>query len=204
MHKPTMRTVSRWMVISLVVVVGASIALHSALVGPADASSHLTAGTALDGRQAPDFALGDQSGHTLRLSQLRGHVVVITFLDATCNTTCSVSAACLDQTGQLLAGSAGQVEWLAVSINPSNTAADAQTFIQSHRITVPLRILLGSPVQLSAVWQAYGIHVPASSAASTSTPMVSYVIDATGHERELLHPAYDPKAAAQDIRALSA
>jgi cytochrome oxidase Cu insertion factor (SCO1/SenC/PrrC family) len=206
MHKPTMRTASRWMVISLVAVVGASIALHSAVAGPAAASTRLAAGTALDGRPAPDFTLQDQNGHSVRLNQLRGHVVVVTFLDAACISTCTVSAQCLDETAQFLGVGTAQVAWLAVSVNPSNTAADAQTFIAKHHISVPLHILLGTPEQLRAVWQAYTIPVSTSgdAAASVTSGMMSYVIDTSGHEREILRQTYDPKTAAHDIRELTA
>jgi cytochrome oxidase Cu insertion factor (SCO1/SenC/PrrC family) len=206
MHKPTMRTVSRWMVISLVVAVGASIALHSAVAGPSAGSTRLAAGTALDGRPAPDFTLHDQNGHTVRLSQLHGRVVVVSFLDAACISTCTVSAQCLDETAQFLGAGADQVAWLAVSVNPRNTDTDAQTFIAKHHISVPLHILLGTPEQLRAVWQAYTI--PASTtgdaAASVTSSMISYVIDTSGHEREILRQTYDPKTAAHDIRELTA
>jgi cytochrome oxidase Cu insertion factor (SCO1/SenC/PrrC family) len=205
MHKPTMRTVSRWMVVSLVVIVGASIMLHNALAGPSNAAPHLTAGTQLDGRQAPDFALRDQTGTTIRLSQLHGRVVMLSFLDAACTSACTVDAECLEQTAHDLTGNSAPVTWLAVSTNPSNTAASAQAYIESHHITVPLHILLGSPAELRSVWQAYAISVaPAQgSNSAASATAVSYVLDPSGREQELLHQDYDPHAAAQDIRALS-
>lgn len=209
MHKPTMRTVSRWMVISLVAIVGGSIALHSVLYGSAGAATapHLAAGKSLDGQLAPDFTLRDQAGQAIRLSHLRGHVVVVTFLDATCVSACAVSAQCLDQTGQLLASASSQVEWLAVSVNPRNTPADAKAFIEQHHVTVPLHVLLGSAEQLRAVWQAYGVQVDAAapdagSGAGGVGPVATYVLDADGHEREALAQSYDPQVAAQDIRAL--
>ena len=205
MHKPTMRTVSRWLVVSLVVVVGASIIVHGALVHPSQTSARLVAGQPLDGRPAPDFTLRDQDGRSVRLSQLRGQVVVITFLDAACTGACDVGVECMDETSQELASGASRVVWLGVSLNSSNTAADAKRFLEQHHVTVPLHILLGSTQQLSAVWQAYAAPAPlAAHASSSPSPDLSYIIDATGHERELLHPTYDPKAAARDILALSA
>lgn len=204
MHKPTMRSVSRWMVISLVVIVGASVTLHGALVHTPAPGRPLVAGSALNGRLAPDFALRDQDDQMVRLSDLRGHIVVVTFLDANCASTCTVTAQCMDQTALMLGVQSSNVEWLAVSVNPSNTLVDAQSFVDKHHMTVPLHVLLGSRDQLSAIWQAYSVRVPPtrSTAGSAPSSAVSYVIDATGHERELLDQSYDPKAAARDIRTL--
>lgn len=203
MHKPTMRTVSRWMVLLLVVIIAAGTVVRNALVHSPQ-SSHLIAGTALDGRLAPDFTLRDQANRLVRLSGLRGHVIVVTFLDAACVNTCTVTAQCLDQTAQMLGVRSSKVDWLAVSLNAHNTAGDAQSFVDKHNVTVPLHVLLGTQDQLSAIWQAYAIHVSSLNSAGASSPgaTVSYVIDTTGHERELLDQSYDPRAAAQDISGL--
>ncbi|HEY7780906.1 MAG TPA: SCO family protein [Ktedonobacterales bacterium] len=201
----SLRTISRLMVIVLVVVLGVAIGLHNVLAGRgAPPAPKLVAGTTLDGHAAPSFALVDQTGTTVSLARLRGHPVVITFLDATCVTECPLTAQYLDWTAQFLGPRAHDVVWLAVSVNPSNTPAQAQAFITKNHVAVPLHVLLGTPAQLSAVWHAYYIDVVPSTTGDVEHTIATYLIDPAGHEREILDQAYDAKLAAQDLRALGA
>jgi cytochrome oxidase Cu insertion factor (SCO1/SenC/PrrC family) len=201
----SLRTISRSLVVVLVVLLGVAIGLHNVLAGGGTpAAPKLAAGTALDGRSAPAFTLVDQSGATISLARLRGHPVVITFLDATCVTECPLTAQYLDWTAQFLGARAHNVVWLAVSVNPTNTPAQADAFIAKNHVAIPLHVLLGSQAQLSAVWHAYYIDVVPSATGDVEHTIVTYLIDPQGHERELLDQAYDAKLAAQDLRALGA
>ena len=202
---PKLRTVSRWIVITLVVLVGCAVILHNALL-PSQAASTLQAGTTLSGKPAPVFQLTDQTGKVIALAQLRGHPVVLTFLDATCPSSCPATAPGLDRTAQLLGVRSKDVAWLALSVNPANTPADAAAFMAAQQVKVPLHVLVGTASQLAPLWQAYGIAVslPAAPGGATQHTVVTYLIDARGHERELLNQTYDPKLAAQDLRTLLA
>lgn len=199
----SLRTISRSLVIVLVVLLGAAIGLHNVLAGrSAPAAPKLAAGTTLDGRPAPTFTLVDQSGATVALAHLRGHPVVLTFLDATCTTECPLTAQYLGWTAQFLGPKAHDVVWLAVSVNPTNTPAQADAFITKNHVAIPLHVLLGSQSQLSAVWHDYYIDVIPSATGDVEHTIVTYLIDPDGHEREVLDQAYDAKLAAQDLRAL--
>lgn len=202
-----LRTISRLSVIALVVIVGTIMALHSRFdSGAASAEAQppkLTAGTNLNGTAAPDFTLKDQTGATVSLDQFRGHPVVLTFIDATCTTECPVTAQYLDWTAQFLGtkATAGTV-WLAVTVNPENTAADAQGFITKNKVTAPLHLLLGTHDQLAPLWSAYHIYVQPTPSGDVEHTIVTYVIDKQGREQEVLDQSYDPKAAAKDVQAL--
>src|SRR5438874_13789831 len=49
-------------------------------------------GFPMTGNMAPDFTLTDQFGHPVTLSSLRGHEVVLAFIDARCKTLCPLTA----------------------------------------------------------------------------------------------------------------
>lgn len=200
---PKLRTISRWSVIALVVVVGSIIGLHD-LMARSQAAPALVAGTALSGKPAPSFQLRDQTGAIIALDRLRGRPVVLTFLDATCTTECPITAQYLDQTAQFLGPRSKDVTWLALSVNPANTPADANTFIAKNKVVVPLHILLGTQAQLAPLWKAYSIAVAPSPSGDTQHTIATYLIDRWGHEREVLDQVYDAKLAAQDLRVLLA
>lgn len=207
MRTLTMRTGSRVLVIALTVLVSGLILLHSALARPQPAPApalSLAAGTVLNARPAPAIHLADQSGAMISLDQFRGKVILLTFMDATCTQECPITAQYLDWTAQFLGAHASQVAWLAVTVNPTNTPAQANDFMTKNQVVVPLHLLLGTQAQLAPVWKAYGIQVvpPAEPGGDVAHTIVTYVIDRTGHEREVLDQVYDPKLAAQDMVAL--
>lgn len=205
--KLQLRTVSRLSVIALVVVVGMIMALHSRFDGGSASAAaqapKLAAGTDLNGTAAPDFRLTDQNGAVVSLDQFKGHPVVLTFIDATCTTECPVTAQYLDWTSQFLGAKAtsGTV-WLAMTVNPENTVADANGFMSKNKVTVPLRFLLGTHEQLAPLWSAYHIYVQPTPSGDVEHTIVTYLIDKQGHEQEVLDQSYDPKAAAKDVQAL--
>ncbi|MGH2517002.1 MAG: SCO family protein, partial [Ktedonobacterales bacterium] len=200
-----LRTISRLSVVTLVVVVGITVLFlrgHSAL-GSAQAAqppshfarsgsvtTHLVAGTALNGSAAPDFQLRDQHGAVVSLNALRGHPVVLTFIDATCTTECPITAQYLDMTAQLLGPKANQVVWLAMTVNPTNTVADAREFMTKNTVRIPLHLLLGTQAQLAPLWSAYHIFVQPSPTGDVNHTIVTYLIDGQGHEVEVLDQVY--------------
>lgn len=168
-------------------------------------STGLMAGTVLDGRPASPFRLQDQNGQTISLASLRGHVVVLTFLDAVCTQQCPLTAQYLDYTSGFLGPQATQqIEWVAISVNPTNTPAQAKAFLAKHHVTVPIHFLLGTQAQLQPLWKAYGIYVqlPTQPGQDVVHAAFTYLLDQRGDEREILDQVYDMKAAAQDLRII--
>ena len=113
------------------------------------AGSQLPAGVT-----APDFQLHDEYGKTLRMSDLRGKNVAVTFLYSHCQDTCPATAqvirGALDQLGH-------DVPVVAVSVDPANdTEASARAFLSEQRVTGRIRWALGTRQQLEPVWRAFG------------------------------------------------
>jgi cytochrome oxidase Cu insertion factor (SCO1/SenC/PrrC family) len=144
----------------------------------------LKVGTVLDGAAAPAFALRNQVGAAVNLQQMRGHVVVLTILDATCTAECPVTAQYLDWTGQFLGKDVQNVGWMAMSVNPSNTKEDAETFLNKNSVQAPLHILMGGEEKLAPLWKAYHIVVQPDEDGDVQHSLGLYVIEAQGRERE--------------------
>jgi cytochrome oxidase Cu insertion factor (SCO1/SenC/PrrC family) len=165
-------------------------------------STKLVAGSTLAGRAAPNFTLTDQNGNTVSLAALKGHPIFLTFMDATCTQECPITAQWIDWTANFLGpkGTA-QVKWLVVSVNPSNTPADAHDFITKNKVTAPLDFLMGTQAQLAPVWHDYGVAVVPTKT-DVQHSVANFLIDSQGREVEYLDGGFDPKNAAHDLQLL--
>jgi len=199
----TLRTISRGIVVALVVVVGVVIVIHDRVT--ATQAAPQLAGTDLGGVPAPNFTLMDQTGARVSLAGLRGQPVVLTFLYTHCPDQCPLTAEKLRMTADQLGAQAGGVAWLAVSVDPQgDTPATAAAFVHAHGLDGRLRYLLGSQQALAPVWQAYHIAVQAGANGVVNHDAALYLIDARGHERVFLDPTFAPAQLAGDVRALLA
>jgi len=144
-------------------------------------------GTELSG-EAPDFQLRDQSGVLISLSDFRGKVVILTFMDSTCKDTCPLTAAQFRQTyRQFDKNEANQVIFIGVNVNPeANQVADIAEITKTwHLEEIPSwHFLTGNREELVAVWKAYGVAAVPSTDGNEimHTPGV-FLIDPSGQKR---------------------
>ena len=83
----------------------------------------------------PDFALRDQQHRLVRLSALRGKVVLLTFLYTHCKDVCPLTAERLNGSLRLIGAERSQVRILAVSVDPKgDTPGSVSLFIHTHRL----------------------------------------------------------------------
>ena len=146
-------------------------------------------GTELTGK-ASDFKLTDQNGSVVKLSDFRGRVVILTFMDTKCADTCPLTAFHFRQAYQQLESSEKeQVVFIGVNVNiDASEVADVYEITQAWRLDEisNWHFLTGSLDVLQPVWQEYGIGVISShdtqTSAMTHTPG-TYMIDPTGQKR---------------------
>ena len=143
-------------------------------------------GTTLD-RPSQDFQLVDQHGATVALSDLRGKVVVLTFLDTQCEDVCPLTAAHLLRTYRSLGKRRDSVVFLGVNVNvKAGTITDVAEATKKWQLNqVPTwHFLTGVPKELERTWKAYFIQVepsPKEGGEILHTPGV-YLIDKTGRQ----------------------
>lgn len=137
-------------------------------------------------KPAPNFTLTDQFGHTVSLSQYRGHVVVLAFQDSECTTICPLTSQEMVQAKKMLgAKAASEVKLLAVDANPNAySVADVYAYSKAHGTLNTVTFATGSAAQLARVWKDYDIYVAVEKGAIDHTPGV-FVINAKGQETRL-------------------
>lgn len=148
-----------------------------------------------------DFALRDEQGATVRLADLRGRPVILTFMYSTCRDTCPLTADQIRGALDDLGGAAPPA--FAMSVDPANdTPENASAFLLKHKLTGRMRFLLGSRAQLAPLWRAYGVQ-PQGKAFDHSAYVL--LIDREGRGR-IGFPLNQltPEALAHDVRLLAA
>ena len=183
--------------VGMVLVGAAPMALAATNPNAAPIVTEATDGTpnVVDLPAAP-FTLTDQHGHQVSLSSLRGRTVVLTFLDPVCTSDCPLIAQELRLTDQMLGSASSDVELVAVVNNPLyNTPAATNAFDDQEGLDhlSNWTYLTGSVSQLQRVWDDYGVQTQVSPAgAMIAHSDVLYIIDKSGHTREILNS--DPGA----------
>jgi len=140
------------------------------------------------GNPAPDFELPDHQGASIALSDLRGQVVVLTFMDSQCQQICPLTAVHLRSAYRELGSEAGSVVFVAINVNvEANTVEDVLATTQSWRLDEigSWHFLTGTEDQLRPIWEAYDVTVypaPEGEGELVHTPGV-FLIDQSGDLR---------------------
>lgn len=151
-----------------------------------DASSPVDPGTSLHGRPAPDFTLMDQFGQQVSLSQFRGKVVVLAFVDSECTTICPLTTQSMVDALKLLGPDAAkQVQLLGINANPAAIkVSDVKNYSAAHDMLHSWHFLTGSLPQLKSMWKDYYIYAQIVQGQIDHTPAL-YIIDPQGKEQVL-------------------
>ena len=80
-------------------------------------------------QKAPDFALTTQDGKTLRQADLKGQVLLVSFIFTTCNGTCPATTHRMTQIQEALKARGlwkeGHVRLLSITLDPERDQPDA-------------------------------------------------------------------------------
>ncbi len=142
------------------------------------------AGFPMSGNPAPDFTLTDQFGNSVSLSSLRGHEVVMAFIDSQCKTLCPLTSQIMyDAKARLSTAEASKVILLAVNANTAATSVnDVQTWSINHGMLHQWLFLTGSAQQLNVIFHQYNVYDEVTQGTVVHDP-ITFLIDASGHER---------------------
>ncbi len=144
-------------------------------------------GTELDG-EALDFELVNQSDSSIRLSDFRGRLVVLTFMDSKCEDTCPLTAVHFREVyRQLDQSESEQVVFLGVNVNLEASAVSdmLETTRAWHLDEIPnWHFLTGSREELVPVWNDYGVSAaPSPDGHSIMHTPGTFLIDSLGQKR---------------------
>lgn len=198
---PMNRTRGIWLALACLVAVAIG---FSALHGPVSIGSDAYQGTVLN-EPATDFRLVDQHGTQVALSDFRGRVVALTFMDSQCQESCPLTARQLWTVYQRL-GPTAPVTFIGVNVNVHATqVADVMAITQQWQLDqVPVwHFVTGSKEALAPVWQAYDVAVasPPAGGELMHTPGV-YLIDPKGQIRWYVSTPFDETGTAAGMTPL--
>lgn len=152
----------------------------------------------------PDFALLDQDGRLVRTGELRGKVVVLTFLDTKCREACPIIAGQIARAWTLLTpAERRRAVAVAISTDPrDDTRMSIRAFLARHRATRTIRYLAGSAPEMKQLWRRFQIlsSLQSGEADTHSAPVRIYGRDLTWFATQ--HPGADlsPANLAHDVR----
>lgn len=196
-------------VVSLVLAGLAAVGLGTLLVvgwsGTQPASSDRFVGSRPPGLIAmPRFVLDDYDGTTVTTEDLRGEVVVLTFLDTKCTEACPIIATEVVRAWRMLSPKERRVVVVvAISTDPrDDTPASIRAFLRRHRALGTFRYLAGPIPEMKRVWSSFQIlsSFESGDADTHSAPVRVYGRDGTW--LATLHPGADltPENLAHDVR----
>ena len=172
---------------------------HAPAAAPPPLQAQVTwaAGT----KHAPAFSLRDEAGRRVSLRSLRGHAVLLTFLDSQCKRECPVEGRVLRSVLDRVKGTGAST--LVVSIDPwGDTPASARTFAARARWQGDWHWLLGAKTDLAPVWRAYNIAVKRVPGDVLHAAAL-YVIDPRGDLRAAYLFPFSADVVAADVRRLT-
>jgi protein SCO1/2 len=160
-------------------------------------------------KPAPDFALRDTTDRPVRLGDLRGRVVLVSFIYTTCSDSCPLLTRRMALLRERLAaaGLAGATHFLSVTVDPERDSAERlrEYARQMGAVRDGWQFLREEPTRLRPVLALYDEWTRPGAREAIDHPARLYLIDPAGRIREIYSLAFfDERQAFVDIRALVA
>jgi len=155
---------------------------------------------------APSFALTTADGGRLTLDDLRGKVVAVTFIYATCTDTCALLTAKLATLGQRMGKDFGtKVTFVAITVDPERDTPDVlSSYARAHGARgAGWAFLTGTPAQIKDVAQRYGVFARKTDRGDVDHTFLTSLVDRAGALRvQYMGVRFDPDELLRDVRSL--
>ena len=155
-------------------------------------------------RPAPGFTLVDTAGESVHLADLRGRVVLLSFIYTRCTDACPLLTAQLARL-QARLGREARVRLLSVTVDPARDSAEALAHYARRFGADPRTwwFLRGEPPALGAMLAAYDEWTRPAPGGAIDHPARLHLIDPAGRVREIYALGFfDERQALLDIQAL--
>ena len=163
------------------------------------------------GREAPDFTLEDADGHPVRLVDLRGKVVVLNFIYASCPDLCPLHSERIALLQKMVdqAQMGARVEFVSITTDPEHDTPDVmRNYGAEHGLSAGNWMFLTSgrdrPDATRELALRYGQEFTKSADGLDSHGVVTHVIDREGLWRaKFFGLKFDPVSALTYVNALA-
>jgi protein SCO1/2 len=155
---------------------------------------------------APEFTLTTTDGGRLSLSDLRGKVVAVTFIYATCTDTCPLLTAKMAGMQKRLGPDFGsKVRFVSITVDPErDTPAILAQYARNHGANpAGWAFLTGTPAEIREVERGYGIYARKTERGDVDHTFLTSIVDQRGTLRvQYLGIRFDPEEFLRDVRSL--
>jgi protein SCO1/2 len=147
-------------------------------------------------QDAPDFTLTTQAGGTLKMSDLKGKVCLVSFVFTTCNGTCPATTHRMGQVQEALkhreVGKDGSVRLLSITLDP---ARDTPEVLRKYMDLYDLdpaswTFLTGDRERVNKVIAAWGMWVKPAANGQLDHPSRVFLVDKKGRIREIYNLSF--------------
>ncbi len=155
---------------------------------------------------APAFTLTTQDGARLALGDLRGKVVAVTFIYASCADTCPLLTAKLAALQSRLGQEFGaRVFFASVTVDPERDTPEVlRRYARAHGAnTAGWAFLTGTAAEIHDVEKRYGVYARKNPGGDVDHTFLTSLIDRDGILRvQYLGVRFDPEEMLRDLRSL--
>jgi len=187
----------------------AAFVLSAALAWPTDASCHETRGAQRLPKigPAPEFTLTDQDGKRIALKDLRGKVLAITFIFASCADTCPLLTAKMAGLQDRLGADFGpRVYFVSVTVDPERDTPEVLKHHAEARGVNPAgwAFLTGTPAEIREVAGRYGVFYRKTPRGDIEHTFLTSLVDPRGTLRvQYAGVRFDTNEMLRDLQSLS-
>ena len=155
---------------------------------------------------APEFTLTQQDGKRLALKELRGKVLAITFIFASCADTCPLLTAKLASLRDRLGPDFGsRVYFLSITVDPDRDTPEVlKRYAEAYKANLAgWAFLTGANAEIREVAKRYGIYYKKTPRGDVDHTFLTSLVDQNGTLRvQYMGVRFDPDEMLRDLRSL--
>jgi protein SCO1/2 len=187
----------------------AAFVLSAVIAWPTDALCHETRGEQRLSKigPAPEFTLTSQDGKRIALKDLRGKVLAITFIFASCADTCPLLTAKMAGLQDRLGADFGpRVYFVSITVDPErDTPKVLKRYAEAHRANPGgWAFLTGTPAEIREIARRYGIFYKKTERGDVDHTFLTSLVDQSGTLRvQYMGTRFNADEMLRDLRSLS-
>ena len=157
-------------------------------------------------KPAPEFTLTKQDGNRLALKDLRGKVLAITFIYASCTDTCPLLTAKMVGIQDRLGPAFGEkIYFVSITVDPERDTPEVLEHYAERYKANPIgwAFLTGTQAEIRDVAKRYGIYYKKNLRGDVDHTFLTSLVDQNGTLRvQYMGVKFNPDEMLQDIRLL--
>jgi len=157
-------------------------------------------------KPAPEFALTEQDGKRLALKDLRGKVLAITFIYASCADTCPLLTAKMAGIQDRLGVDFGaKVHFVSITVDPERDTPEVlKRYAEGHKANpAGWAFLTGTSAEIREVARRYGIYYKKNPRGDVDHTFLTSLVDQNGMLRvQYMGVKFNPDEMLRDLQSL--